>query len=319
MKKVIIDTDPGIDDAMAILLAHQSNKLDLIAITTTFGNANIANSTKNALYLKDRFGMKAVVAKGVDSPLTQLPSAPATIVHGENGLGNINIPDEIESKANEEIAHDLIIKSIKEHPNEITLIAIGRLTNLALAIKKAPEITSLVKEVIIMGGAFGFNGHAGNLTPFAEANIFGDPHAADIVVSANWPVTMVGLDVTQQTIMNNSYLEKLKNKSAKYGQFIYDISRHYSKFYNDDIGLDGFFVHDSSAVIYAICPELFTVKEGCVRVVTEGVAAGHTLLKQCDRVYPIDEWSNQPKQKVCTGVNSKELLNLYIDSLANCD
>ncbi len=104
------------------------------------------------------------------------------------------------------------------------------MTNLALALQKAPEIAELVKEVVIMGGAFGYNGHTGNVTPFAEANIIGDPHAADIVLTTNWPVTVVGLDVTHQTIMDHQYLEILRDQSEKYGQFIYDISRFYSVF-----------------------------------------------------------------------------------------
>ncbi|TMP40311.1 nucleoside hydrolase [Pseudoalteromonas citrea] len=315
MKKIIIDTDPGIDDAMAILLAHASNEIDLVGITTTFGNTSIENSTRNALYLKDKFALQATVAQGVDVPLVLPASPPATAIHGNNGLGNINIPSEQTSQVINQLAHDYIINTVKAHPHEITLIAIGRLTNLALALSKAPEIASLVKEVIIMGGAFGFNGHSGNLTPFAEANVYGDPHAADIVVSANWPVTMVGLDVTQQSIMSTAYINDLKSKSSKYGAFIYDISEFYAKFYHADLGLDGFYVHDASAIIYAIAPELFTTRKGNIRVVTEGVAEGQTLFKESDRVFPIDEWSDRPKQKICTNVECDKLLNLYYNTM----
>ncbi|MBQ4863624.1 nucleoside hydrolase [Pseudoalteromonas sp. MMG013] len=315
MKKIIIDTDPGIDDAMAIFLADASDAVDLIGITTTFGNASIENSTRNALYLKDKFSLKAIVAQGANTPLVLPASPPATVVHGDNGLGNIVIPTEQQSQAVSQTAHDYIINSVKAHPHDITLVAIGRLTNLALALNKSPEIASLVKEVIIMGGAFGFNGHSGNLTPFAEANVYGDPHAADIVVSADWPVTMVGLDVTQQSIMTNAYINKLKCESSRYGAFISEISAFYAHFYHADLGLDGFYVHDSSAIVYAIAPEIFTTERGNIRVVTEGVATGHTLFKQSDRLFPIDEWSNYPKQTICTNVDSEALLNLYMNSL----
>lgn len=180
--------------------------------------------------------MYAEVAKGVDTPLDHVKTEPATLVHGENGLGDIVIPDHVNAELSPLVAHDYIIEKIKEQPGEITLVAVGRLTNLALAIQKDPEIGKLVKEVIIMGGAFGHNGHTGNLTPFAEANVYGDPLAADIVINADWPVTIVGLDVTQQTLMSNAYLEKVRSHSTKYGEFIYDITRFYAQFYNDDLG-----------------------------------------------------------------------------------
>ncbi|TQF71140.1 nucleoside hydrolase [Pseudoalteromonas luteoviolacea] len=313
MKKIIFDTDPGIDDAMALILAHASQDIEVVGITTTFGNASIENTTRNALYLKQKFGMLAEVAQGVDTPLDQVKTEPATLVHGDNGLGNVEIPDQINAPLSPLVAHDYIVETIKKQPGEITLVAVGRLTNLALAIQQAPEIAQLVKEVIIMGGAFGHNGHTGNLTPFAEANVYGDPLAADIVINADWPVTMVGLDVTQQTLMSNAYLEKLRTNSTKYGQFIHDITRFYAKFYNDDLGLDGFYVHDSSAIMYLIAPEIFTTKRGHIRVITEGAAKGHTLFKNSDRVFPIDEWTHKPKQTIAINVESQIFNQRYFD------
>ncbi|KZN43463.1 nucleoside hydrolase [Pseudoalteromonas luteoviolacea] len=312
-EKIIFDTDPGIDDAMALLLAHACQDIEMIGITTTFGNASIENTTRNALYLKQEFGMHAEVAKGVNVPLDQVKTEPATLVHGDNGLGNIELPDQINTPLSPLIAHDFIVETIKKQPGEITLVAVGRLTNLALAIEKAPEIGKLVKEVIIMGGAFGHNGHTGNLTPFAEANVYGDPLAADIVINADWPVTIVGLDVTQQTQMSNAYLEKVRTSSEKYGQFIYDITRFYAKFYNDDLGLDGFYVHDSSAIMYLVAPEIFTTKQGHIRVITEGPAKGHTLFKGSDRVFPIDEWATAPKQTIAINVEPQTFNQRYFD------
>lgn len=315
IKKVILDTDPGIDDAMAILLAHSSPQIQLIGLTTTFGNASIDNTTRNALYLKEAFNLNVDIAKGVDTPLKISAGEPASIVHGQNGLGDIQLPQSISESIECQVAHHYIIETIKANPNEITLIAIGRLTNLALALRHAPEIAGLVKEVIIMGGAFGHHGHTGNLTPFAEANIYGDPHAADEVFQATWPVTVVGLDVTQQSFMSQSYLTELKERSQQYGNFIYDISRYYASFYKDDLGLDGFYVHDSSAVIYAMAPELFTTQAGQIRVVTEGVAMGHTLFKADKRHYPIDGWSNNPKHQICTNVDGEALIALYMNTV----
>lgn len=314
-KKIILDTDPGIDDAMAILFAHASDAIDLIGITTVFGNATIENATRNALLIKHKFGLSADVAMGTDTPLTVEAGEPTTFVHGNNGLGDIEIPNGDYGSAHIKKAHDYIIEKVTEYPGEITLIAVGRLTNLALALQKEPAISQLVKEVIIMGGAFGYHGHSGNVTPFAEANVIGDPHAADIVLTADWPVTVVGLDVTQQTIMTNEYVKELQKNSKKYGDFIYDITRFYANFHLEEAGIDGFYVHDSSAIAYAINPDLFTVKEGSIRVVTDGPAIGHAMLKSNEKKYPVDEWSDKPRQHVCVDVKQDLFLDLYMKTL----
>ncbi|MEP1385264.1 MAG: nucleoside hydrolase [Paraglaciecola sp.] len=313
--KVIFDTDPGIDDAMAILFAEASSKIELLGITTVFGNATIENATRNALYLKQRFSMSATVCTGANTPLNIAAGEPTTFVHGQNGLGDIALPDTLPIAADARSAHDFIIETVRQYPHEITLIAVGRLTNLALALQKAPDIAALVKEVVVMGGAFGHNGHTGNVSPYAEANIIGDPHAADIVFTQPWPVTVVGLDVTQQSVMSNAYIEKLRDESATYGEFIYQISRFYSDFHKESAGLDGFYVHDSSAVAYLLAPELFKVKQGPIRVICEGPAIGMTLCKTAEKVFPVDDWHNKPKQQVCTDVDSQGLLDLYFKTL----
>nr|WP_279169507.1 nucleoside hydrolase [Providencia huaxiensis] len=318
MKKTIIfDTDPGIDDTMAILFAHASKKIDLIGITTVFGNATIENATRNALFIKSKFGLSADIAIGADTPLVIEAGEPTTFVHGDNGLGDIDIPNKDWGKVDPRSAHDYIIDKVMANPGLITLVAVGRLTNLALALQKEPAIAENVKEVIVMGGAFGHHGNTGNVTPFAEANIIGDPHAADIVLTANWPVTMVGLDVTQQVIMTNDYINNLRLQSKKYGDFIYDITRFYADFHHKEAGLDGFYVHDSSAIAYAIHPEIFTTKKGPIRVVTEGPAIGHTMFKEDNRIYPVDDWSNQPKQHICVNVKDDLFLDLYMKTLTN--
>lgn len=316
MKKVIFDTDPGIDDTMAMLLAHASDKIDLIGITTIFGNATIENATRNALYVKKKFGLTAAVSMGTDTPLVREAGEPTTFVHGDNGIGNVQIPEGDLGEKDNRAAHDFIIDQLKAYPNEITLIGVGRLTNLALALQKEPSIAKFAKEVIVMGGAFGYNGHSGNVTPFAEANVLGDPHAADIVFTADWPVTVVGLDVTHQVKMDQAYMEKLRNSSKKYGQFIYDITRFYVDFHKNECQLDYFPVHDSSAITYAIAPELFKVKKGPLRVVTEGVAIGHTMLKTSGSAFPIDNWSDKPVQTVCVDVDADKFLELYMDTMS---
>ena len=316
-KKIILDTDPGIDDAMAILFAEAHPDIELMGITTVYGNATIDNGTQNALYLKQKFGMKALVAKGSDKPLLRDPVGATVVVHGESGFGDVTAPSSLDSEAIKKPAYQFIIDSVRAEPREITLVAVGPLTNLALALEAAPDIVDLVKEVVVMGGAFGENGHRGNVTPFAEANIHDDPHAADKVFTASWPVVIIGLDVTEESFFTSQYLDELRDDAGEVGQFIWDISRYYLKFYSDKVGMDGCHVHDPSAIAYVIQPSLFTSRSGPVRVVTDGPAEGMTIQKADQRTYMNDEWGLFPAQQVGVQVDSGTLLSLYRETLIN--
>src|SRR6218665_2436705 len=283
--KIIFDTDPGIDDAMALLLLARHPDVELMAATSVFGNADIATATRNALYLRQRFGLAAPVARGAGGPLVGEPDAPPDFVHGQNGLGNIAIPDAAFAGLDPRPAHRLIIDLLKAQPGEITIVAVGRMTNLALALAEAPEITGLVRQVVVMGGAFGFNGHTGNVTPVAEANIWGDPHAADIVFGANWPVTIVGLDVTQQAIMTDAWLAELATTGDD-GRFIREVSAFYQDFHRQSAGIEGFYVHDSGAVAYALHRGFSPPRRAAIRVVPDGIAVGQTIAAPEGRSYP---------------------------------
>lgn len=311
IKKIILDTDPGIDDVMAIMFAEAHPEIELKAITTIFGNVTIDTATHNALYLKQKYQLQADVVKGASKPLVRPPVGPTVMVHGESGFGDVEVPVKVEGAADTRSAHQYIIDAVKAEPNEITLVAIGPLTNLALALQAEPDIVNLVKEVVVMGGAFGVNDHRGNVTPYAEANVHDDPHAADIVFSAPWPVVIIGLDVTEQSFFTGDYLDRLRDDAGEVGQFIWDVSRFYLKFYKEKVGLDACHVHDPSAIAYVIDPELFTLRDGPVRVVTEGPAEGMTIQKFDDQNYPHDEWSKHTPQRVGVAVNDTELLEIY--------
>jgi inosine-uridine nucleoside N-ribohydrolase len=193
-------------------------------------------------------------------------------------------------------------------PGQITLVPIGPLTNLALALALEPRLPEKVIEVVLMGGAATVNG---NVNPAAEANIIKDPHAADMVFNAGWPVTMVGLDVTLQTVMTDDYLASLKASGSATAEFVYDISRFYRNFHHGLFGLAGVHTHDPSAIAYVIDPTLFTVERGPIRVITEGLAAGQTLFDRRQQWHEPNVWSDKPAVNVCLGVDSERLLALY--------
>ncbi|KRA71909.1 nucleoside hydrolase [Caulobacter sp. Root656] len=313
--KIIFDTDPGIDDAMALLFIEASPALDLVAVTTVFGNADIDTTTRNALYLKDRFGLKARVFKGTDKPLVRPRNPSPTFVHGENGLGDVALtglkPAEPEAKP----AYKAIIDLAREHPGEITLVAVGPLTNLALALDADPQVATLLKAVVIMGGAFGVAGKPGNVTPVAEANIWNDPEAADQVFTAPWPVTAVSLDVTTQVVMTPAYMDALEAKAGPAGAFLNAISKPYAAFYGGRDGIIGCCVHDAAAVAFVIDPSLFEVRRGSIRVITDGIALGQTCQKVEGELFGPSAWDDQPIQAITVAVKAEGLLRLYAETM----
>lgn len=316
--KVIFDTDPGVDDAMALLFLHLSLQIELVGVVTTFGNGTIDQTTRNALYLVDRFKMNVPVARGAAKPLVGEPMDPPDFVHGQNALGNVTIPDGFEGVADPRPAHRLIIDTVRAAPGEITIIAVGRMTNLALALREAPDIVPLVKQIVVMGGAFGIAGVQGNVTPAAEANIIGDPEAADEIAAASWPITFVGLDVTQKTFMPTDYLEGLARDGGEAGKFIWEVSRFYEAFHQAG-GVPSIFVHDSSAVAYLLRPELFETRTGAVRVSTEGITRGMTVQKPDGTSFPPGAWDGRPSHHVCISVNSEGLRELYRNTVTQAN
>jgi purine nucleosidase len=319
MHKVIFDTDPGVDDAMALVFQTRHPEIDLIGVTSVFGNATIETTTRNAVYLVERFAAPTVVvARGAAGPLRGTAPPPIPHIHGHNGLGDIELPVLPEggnARVDARPAHRFIIDAIHRHPHEINLIAVGPLTNLALALQEDPGIQRLVKQVIIMGGAFGMNGVLGNVTPCAEANISADPDAADQVFSASWKVTAAGLDVTQKAVMSTAYLDSIRQRGGEEGQFVWDVSRQYERFHRDSADVHGIYVHDSSAVACLVAPQLYEVRRGAVRVVLDGLARGQTIQKPEAMGVPAPAWDSFNKQDVCVDVDVEGFLKLYFDTL----
>ncbi|GGE00921.1 inosine-uridine preferring nucleoside hydrolase [Aureimonas endophytica] len=310
-RHVIFDTDPGVDDATALLFLLADPQIDLLGVTSVWGNAHIETTTRNALFLKDRFGFAAPVTQGAAGPITGAEPEIDPSIHGGNGLGDIELPGGIAARPDPRPAHRFIIDTVRARPGEVTILAVGPLTNLALALREDPDFAPLVKDVVIMGGAFGFNGHLGNVTPAAEANIWNDPEAADAVFAADWPLVAIGLDATMETIMPTRYLADLRDEAGAIGEFVWDITRAYAGFYHKVMGVDGIFAHDSLAAAYLTAPELVSTRSGAIRVVLEGFARGQTIQRPDSRSFGTDGWEGRRSHTIATDVDAEAFLEFY--------
>jgi inosine-uridine nucleoside N-ribohydrolase len=303
-ESILIDTDPGIDDAMAILFALKSPELEVIALTTIFGNHYVDLTTRNALRLLEHAGRDDIpVARGASAPLTREYAGPPTFVHGEDGMGDAGLTDEPESEAAHTRAAQFIVEAVMSRPGKLTLVPIGPLTNIAMALKLEPRIVQATKRVVLMGGtAF----EVGNVSPVAEANIHNDPEAAAIVFGAGWHVTMVGLDVTTKIHMSSAYIDSLTENHSPYGELIARIVPHYQRFHHREYATEGaLYTHDPSTIAYLLQPELFETIRRPVRVNTAGYGTGQTIIDPTGKFY------DGVETVICTKVNAPGVLDLF--------
>jgi purine nucleosidase len=270
---IILDTDPGVDDALALLYLRARPDLRLLAITTVFGNADVETTTRNALWLRARLGLVAPIYRGAAGPLNGARGPSPTHVHGQNGLGDIDLNGFDLPPADAGLAHERIIELVRAHPGAVTIVAIGPLTNLALALRTAPDLAERVAEVAIMGGAFS----GGNVTPFAEANIHNDPEAAAEVLAADWPITLTPLDATMSCVLSDADARALAERGGDAGSFAFAVTRGYAEAYARHEGLDGCVLHDVVTLAWLACPDLFETREGPVFVTLEGERRGETV------------------------------------------
>ncbi len=305
MEKIIIDTDIGIDDAFAIRYGMLTQKI--LGITTVNGNVTADMATKNAKLFCKHYGLEAPVSKGASRGLVIEPSDPITDVHGSDGMGGCyENPFDADTKQN---AVQFLIETFKAHPHEVTIVAIGPLTNLALAFNLCPEIIPLIKKLVIMGGAFGFNGHTGNMSNFAEFNIWKDPEAADQVMRANLETVIVPLDVTYEVLITGEEIAALHDK------FLGDIAKVYLDFSLKDEGFYGMAMHDALTIEYLCHEESFKVIEKPVRVSLAGFTYGQTLIPLSKMPIPDDNFKDLPLKKICIGVNSKKVKEHILTTL----
>ncbi|WP_282602700.1 nucleoside hydrolase [Paracoccus sp. PARArs4] len=292
-QKVIFDTDPGVDDALALYYLLRHPGIDLLGVTTVFGNAPVEVTTRNAAWLLTQWDHEDVpVHAGASATMTpdMAEESFPTHIHGLNGVGDI--PIDMAAGPVSETAARFIIDTVRAHPGEVRLLAVGRMTNLARALVLDPGIAPLVRDVVIMGGAFRV---PGNITPAAEANIWGDALAADMVFGAEWPVVAIPLDLTTQTFMDAATLQDLARRGGAGMELVAELSQDYVGFYRG-AGYDGMLVHDCCAAVYLTDPDLFDLTRGEVRVVDRGIAIGLTLCNPEDRQGPLADWEGRPRQ-----------------------
>ncbi|MGN0136968.1 nucleoside hydrolase [Anaerotignum sp.] len=268
---VIIDCDPGVDDTLALMLAHQMEELDIKAITTVAGNAPIAYTFRNGRNVMDYIGAQVPVYKGAEKPLLRTLQTAAHI-HGEDGMGGVVLPASKQS-VESEAAWDAIHRIAAEEKGELTLIAVGPMTNIAIALSKYEDMKDLIKRIVIMGGA----AIGGNVTPCAEFNIYEDPEAAEMMFTSGIPVYMCGLDVTMEAYMSRAEIEKLMALGSKEAKLFHDVEQKALAFY-DEMGRPGVALHDPTAVLFAAYPELFQGEWCGVHVETKGkITSGKTV------------------------------------------
>lgn len=272
--KIILDCDPGHDDAIALLLACASPELELLGVTTTYGNVDLARTTRNALAVLGLIGADVAVYPGAERPLLR-PRLSAEAVHGASGLEGPALPRPTREPEKMHAAR-FIIEQVLASPGEVTLVPTGPLTNLALALRLEPRLAPAIKSIVLMGGAVG----PGNWTPSAEFNILCDPHAARIVFAAAVPLTMFGLDLTHQTVATPARVARFRALNSRVGDFTADLLDFFRRHHEARYGWDGAPIHDPCTVAYLLRPELFTARECHVEVETrEGPTCGRTV---CD-------------------------------------
>jgi len=292
---------------MALFFLLRSPELTLDAVTTVFGNVDVEQTTRNALIVLDIAGRPDVpVAAGAGRPLMpqrrrQLGGA---VVHGDNGLGGAALPGPSRGAGSQRAA-ELIVERVMAAPGEITLMAVGPLTNIALATCLEPRIAENARELIVMGGAATV---PGNASPLAEANFHNDPEAASIVMAAGFKLALVGLDVTLQAFISPEQVETVRRRGGAVGAFIYDISSHYGSHYARRTGRAGFPMHDSAAVLYAVDRSLFRTERWYLEVETASPRAAGMVMADTR-----GKWQQPPNVDVCIGIDAGRFINLYLD------
>lgn len=303
-RKIIIDTDPGIDDAVAIAIALFSEELDVQLFTTVAGNVSIEKVTKNLLKLLPFYGKKVPVAVGASRPLIR-EAIDASGVHGKTGMDGYDFPEEDHSLLLEETAVQAMARVLKESTEKITLVPIGPLTNIAILLREYPEVADKIDEIVLMGGSVG----RGNAGVYSEFNIKVDPEAAKIVFENGLPIVMCGLDVGLKALVYPEDSEIIKDMNPV-GNMFYSLF----KAYRGGSFKTGLKMYDSCAVAYLLKPEMFEVEETFVGIETQGTyTSGATVVD-------LKGYCNQPANaKVTVDVDADVFKEWFLDAISKCN
>ena len=305
-ERIILDCDPGHDDALAMMLAAGDPRVELVAVTTCAGNQTVEKVTRNALAVCAVAGIDVPVAAGAAGPLVR-PQVVAPDIHGVSGLDGPVLPEPrraVESKH----AVDLIIDEVMAaEPGTITLVPTGPLTNIALAMAKEPRIVERVKRVVLMGGAY----TRGNWSPAAEFNILADPEAAQAVFAGSWPVTMVGLDLTHQALATPEVVERIRAIGSPLSEFVVEVLTFFGHTYKEVQGFDAPPVHDLCCVAWVADPEVFTTRTAFVAVELTGTwTTGMTVTDFADLL------GKEHNTDVAVELDHARLWDMTVDAIA---
>lgn len=305
-KPILMDCDPGIDDAIALAMAHASPDLEIEAVTTTFGNVGLDHTTNNALRVLEWIGSSAPVYRGVSAALLT-DTVDATAYHGETGLEAPGIPQPTRPAESTD-AVTMLIEHLRSVDEPRTVVATGPLTNLAMALRLAPDIIERVEQVVFMGGSTDY----GNDSPAAEFNMMSDPHAAQIVLTSGIPTVMFGLNVTHQVIATTERVGEIRSLGNAVGEEFARMLEHFAGVYRQHYGFDGPAMHDPCTVAWLVQPELFTTENMRVDVETSaGLSYGRTVH---------DRWGIAKRPTNCavaTGVDADGFFACLTDLLSH--
>ncbi len=304
--KIIIDTDPGVDDALAIQLAYADPSVEIVGLTSVFGNVYTHQATRNARHLAELAGHRTPVAEGVHSPYVQPLRDPSHYVHGAEGYGDLDAPSPNLPQDNRSAAQ-FICEMADKYGKALKLCPIGPLANIAHALDLDPDLPNKIGSVVIMGGAVNV---PGNVTGFAEANIHNDPHAAERVFSSGLDIQLVGLDITSKIHCGPKDFDEIGTASPDIGGFLRDISGFYLRFYREVTGRDHCCLHDPAALMAITDPDLFGFEEAPVAVTVTGEEAGNTNI--------VDD-TLRPTVKFAVASKEAEIRNRFIERLRKAD
>lgn len=305
-RRVILDTDPGIDDALAILLAVASPEVELAAVTVTGGNCPLDQGVRNALGVLETVRSTVRVVPGVALPLIRPPfTAPET--HGNSGLGNAQLPPP-KTRPAADHAVDFIVREIMAADEPVTLVAVGPLTNVALAVRREPQIVERVQQVIVMGGAIEV---PGNTTPLAEFNIYVDPHAAHIVLHSGLPLTLLPWDITSRVLLTQAHVDALLAIESPVTRLIADATSFYIDFHREYFGYAGCSINDPVALALVFQPELAQYVEVFVDVEIDSPKSIGKTIADAQGL-----WKRTPNVRLVTGFDAQAFLELFTARMA---